>query len=118
MPATLAQLTQRLTAFRDQRDWEQFHTLKNLLVSLSVEAGELLELAQWKDDDDLGAALADADFRRRLSEEVADVFLYLLLICEAADIDLARAAADKMDVNEAKYPADKVRGSARKYTEY
>lgn len=118
MPPTLAQLTQRLTAFRDQREWQQFHTLKNLLVSLSVEAGELLELAQWKDDDELRAALAEPDFRRRLSDEMADVFIYLLLICEAADIDLAQAAADKMEVNEARYPADKVRGSARKYTEY
>ncbi len=118
MPTTLAQLTQRLTAFRDQRDWQQFHTLKNLLVSLSVEAGELLELAQWKDDDALHAALAEPDFHRRLSEEMADVFIYLLLICEKTDIDLTQAALDKMEVNEARYPADKVRGSARKYTEY
>ncbi len=118
MPTTLAQLTQRLTAFRDQRDWQQFHTLKNLLVSLSVEAGELLELAQWKDDDALHAALAEPDFHRRLSEEMADVFIYLLLICEKTDIDLTQAALDKMEINEARYPAEKVRGSARKYTEY
>ncbi len=118
MPDSLAELTERLVAFREERDWGRFHGLKNLLVSLNLEAAELLELAQWKDDEEVEAlASDDSDFRRRLAEESADVLLYLLMICERAGIDLAEAAANKIDANAAKYPPDKSRGSARKYTE-
>ncbi len=113
----LGELTQRLLAFRDERDWRQFHTLKNLMLSLSLEASELLELAQWRSDRELDQLAADADFRARLGEECADVLLYLLLVCERAGIDLAAAAHAKIDRNAEKYPADKARGRADKYTE-
>ncbi len=114
---TLAELTHRLIAFRDARDWAQFHTLKNLLLSLNLEAAEALELAQWKTDEELDAALAAGDdgLRARLEEECADVLLYLLLIAEKAGFDLGAAAARKIDVNADKYPADKARGRADKY---
>jgi NTP pyrophosphatase (non-canonical NTP hydrolase) len=118
MPPSLADLTRRLVAFRDARDWARFHGLKNLLEAVAIEAGELLELAQWREPAELEKVAADDDaFRHRLGEECADVLLYLLLVCERAGIDLAEAAAAKIAVNETKYPPDKARGNARKYTE-
>lgn len=116
-PPTLAALTARLLAFRDARDWSQFHSAKNLMVSLALEAGELLELTQWKTDAEVEASLADPDRRARFEEECADVLLYLLLLAEHAGIDLARAAAAKIEANELRYPAAKSRGKALKYNE-
>lgn len=110
-------LTDRLVEFRDARDWRQFHGLKNLMLSLSLEAAELLELAQWRDDAETDAAIEDPDFRARLGEECADVFLYLLLICERAGIDLAQQADAKITRNGEKYPIEKSRGNSRKYTD-
>ncbi len=110
-------LTRRLIEFRDQRDWRQFHGLKNLMLSLNLEAAEILELAQWKSDAEIETAVADAAFRDRLGEECADVLLYLLLICERAGIDLEAAADAKIERNAVKYPVEKARGNARKYTE-
>ena len=115
--ADLTELTARLIEFRDARDWRQFHGLKNLMLSLNLEAAELLELAQWKDDAAVEAAARDLAWRARLAEECADVLLYLLLIAERADIDLAQAASGKIDANAAKYPIGKARGNSRKYTE-
>lgn len=112
-----ADLTERLIAFRDARDWKQFHGLKNLLLSLNLEASELLELAQWKRDDEMEALIGDAAFSEKLADESADVFLYLLLIAEHAGIDLIAAAEAKIAKNEAKYPVEKSRGNATKYTE-
>jgi len=112
------ELTRRLIAFRDAREWRQFHSMKNLILSANLETAEILELIQWKDDDAVEhEAQGDAEFRARLAEECADVLLYLLLICERAGIDLAEAAAAKIDLNEKKYPVEKARGNARKYTE-
>ena len=114
---TLEALTERLIAFREARDWRQFHSLKNLILSVGLESAELLELTQWKDDGAVEDAIADPAFRARLAEECADVLLYLLLISERAGIDLTAAAAAKIETNEAKYPVEKSRGNARKYTE-
>jgi len=111
-----ADLTERLIAFRDARDWKQFHGLKDLLLSLNLEASELLELAQWKRDDEVEALISDPTFRENLADESADVFLYLLLVAEHAGIDLIAAAKAKMAKNEAKYPVEKSRGNATKYT--
>ena len=115
---SLASLTAALLAFRDARDWKPFHTLKNLLVSLALEAAELLELTQWKGDAELDARLADAEFRRRLEEECADVFLYLLMVAEKGGFDIARVAAAKIALNETRYPVEKSRGNALKYTAF
>jgi NTP pyrophosphatase (non-canonical NTP hydrolase) len=114
---SLGELTQRLLAFRDARDWRQFHSLKDLIVSLNLEAGELLELTQWKSEAKFESEAGNDAMRRRLSEECADVLLYLLLIAERAGIDLPDAAARKIAANEVKYPVDKARGTATKYTE-
>jgi len=115
--ATLAELTDRLIAFRDARDWRQFHSLKNLILSVSLESAELLELTQWKDDETVDSSVSDPAFRDRLAEECADILLYLLLIAERTGFDLAAAASAKIETNEVKYPVEKSRGNARKYTD-
>lgn len=112
-----ADLTARLVAFRDERDWSQFHTVKNLMLSLALEAAEVLELAQWKTDAEIEDSLTDATARARLEEECADVFLYLLLLCERTGIDLEKAANAKIELNGLKYPAAKARGNSLKYNE-
>jgi len=117
MTDSVLDLTARLMQFRDDRDWRQFHTLKDLIVSVGIESGELLELTQWKDSQAIEDAITDPAFRARLSEEVSDVFLYLLLIAERAGIDIVEEAHRKIDLNDAKYPVDKARGNAKKYTE-
>jgi len=114
---SLEELTTQLIDFRDARDWKQFHSLKNLILSLSLESAELLELTQWKSDEEIEQAIGDAAFRERLAEECADVLLYLLLIAERVGIDLARAGAGKIARNKAKYPVERARGNARKYTD-
>ena len=110
-------LRRQLLAFRDERDWKQFHTLKNLIVSLNLESAELLELTQWKTDAQLDALKADAGFREALRDECADVLLYLLLVADDAGIDLLAAAQAKIAKNAAKYPVEQAFGSAKKYTE-
>lgn len=117
MSQSLQTLTDRLITFRDDRDWRKFHSLKNLILSLNLESAELLELMQWKDDAQVETALSDPEFRARLAEECADVLLYLLMICERAGIDPIKAASEKIDINAAKYPVEKARGNARKYTD-
>ena len=115
-PPSIEELTQRLVKFRDDRDWRQFQTLKNLLLSLNLEAAELLELGQWKSDEQVEEMLDDPVCMRRLSEECADVFLYLLLICERAGINLPATAAMKIEHNANNYPIVKAYGNSRKYT--
>lgn len=115
---TIPDLIRRLIEFRDARDWRQFHTAKNLMLSLALEAAEVLEIAQWKTDEQVEASLGDPEVRRRLAEECADVFLYLLMLCERVGIDLPTVAAAKIELNEERYPADRVRGSSLKYDQF
>ena len=113
----LPSLTQALLAFRDERNWAQFHSLRNLIVSLNLEAAELLELTQWKSDAEMEHLRDDAEQHEALRDECADVLLYLLLIAEKAGIDLEAAAFAKLAKNAAKYPVEKAYGSRRKYTQ-
>lgn len=108
-------LRSALLKFRDERDWKQFHSLRNLIVSLNLEAGELLELTQWKSDAQIAALPEGAAEREALSDECADVLLYLLLIADAAGIDLLEASRRKLEKNAAKYPVEKCYGSSEKY---
>lgn len=110
-------LTAALLKFRDERNWAQFHTLRNLIVSLNLEASELLELTQWKSDAEMAALAADPAVHEALSDECADVLLYLLLIAERAGIDLETAAQQKLAKNALKYPVEKSYGTSRKYTQ-
>jgi NTP pyrophosphatase (non-canonical NTP hydrolase) len=110
------ELTSQLIEFRDARDWGQFHSLKDLILSLNLEASELLELTQWKSEESFEEEVEnDEQMRQHLREECADVFLYLLLIAERAGIDIQRAAAQKIAANNIKYPVAKARGTATKY---
>lgn len=110
-------LTQDLLKFRDERNWSQFHTLRNLIISLNLEAAELLELTQWKSDDEVSRLTEDPTSDEALRDECADVLLYLLLIADKAGFDLTDAAQKKIAKNAAKYPISKSYGSSRKYTE-
>ena len=109
-------LQQRLREFARERDWEQFHSPKNLSMALIAEAAELVEHFQWLTEEQ-SAQLPDEKLRE-VEQELADVFLYLLRIADKLKVDLLAAAAHKIDLNARKYPADQVRGSAKKYTEY
>jgi NTP pyrophosphatase (non-canonical NTP hydrolase) len=113
----LDNLKTALLKFRDDRNWKQFHTLKDLIISLNLEAAELLELTQWKTEADLVSLRTDAAFREALRDECADVLLYLLLVCDAAGVDLLDAAARKIEKNAARYPVAESFGSAKKYTQ-
>ncbi len=115
-PDRLDSLIQILLKFRDERDWLQFHSLKNLMIALSIEASELLELALWKTDDQV-LALAHGKQASQLQNECADVMAYLLLIADRAGFDLVEATRRKIELNGLKYPIEKARGSAKKYTE-
>jgi NTP pyrophosphatase (non-canonical NTP hydrolase) len=110
-------LTAAILEFRDARDWRQFHSLRSLIVSLNLEAAELLELTQWKSDAEIEALPAEPASREALRDECADVLLYLLLIADAAGIDLAAAARAKLAKNAEKYPVEKAFGSRVKYSQ-
>jgi NTP pyrophosphatase (non-canonical NTP hydrolase) len=110
-------LTAAILEFRDARDWRQFHSLRSLIVSLNLEAAELLELTQWKSDAEIEALPAEPASREALRDECADVLLYLLLIADSAGIDLAAAARAKLAKNAEKYPVEKAFGSRVKYSQ-
>jgi NTP pyrophosphatase (non-canonical NTP hydrolase) len=112
----LEELKARVRAFVAERDWERFHSPKNLAMALSVEASELVELFQWLTEEESGAL--DGAARRRVAEELADVLWFLVRLSDRLDIDLLEAAELKLAENAKKYPAEKVRGDARKYDEY
>ncbi len=111
---TLTSLRNELRRFAAARDWQQFHTPKNLAMALSVEAAELLECFQWLTAEQ--SAKLTARDRRAIEEEVADVLLYLLRLTDVLDIDPLQAAQRKMKINARKYPVALSRGSARKYS--
>lgn len=112
----LQELRGRIRAFVAERDWDRFHSPKNLAMALSVEASELVELFQWLTEEE--SAAPDAERRRRVAEELADVLWFLVRLSDRLDIDLLEAAESKLAANAAKYPADRVRGNAKKYTDY
>lgn len=109
-------LKKRLVEFARDRDWEQFHSPKNLSMALIVEAGELLEHFQWLTQDE--SYKLSPEKLKAVELELADILIYLTRIAGKLNVDLFAAALKKMDLNEQKYPAETVRGSAKKYTEY
>ncbi|HEX8324936.1 MAG TPA: nucleotide pyrophosphohydrolase [Tepidisphaeraceae bacterium] len=110
------ELTDRLLRFRAERDWEQFHNPKDQMLSLCLEAAEVLELAQWRNGDALDAHLSAS--KEALSDELADVLNWVLLIASDQGIDLEAALLNKIAKNELKYPVAEARGRADKYTAY
>jgi NTP pyrophosphatase (non-canonical NTP hydrolase) len=111
----LEDLRSQLRAFAAERDWEQFHSPKNLAMALSAEAGELLEIFQWLTEAQSRALTPEA--KAAASEEIADVLLYLIRLGDQLGVDPVAAARRKLVANARKYPADKARGSSKKYTE-
>jgi dCTP diphosphatase len=111
----LKRLRDRLRDFASARDWIQFHSPKNLAIGLSVEAGELLEHFLWVSDGD--SHTLPQNKLGEITEEMADVLLYLIRLADILNVDLVRAADQKIEVNARKYPVEKSRGSAKKYTE-
>ena len=105
-----------LRQFAKDRDWEQFHSPKNLSMALAVEAAELMEHFQWSPQE---ATYKLAEAKHQLvAYELADVFIYLLRLCDQLDVDLLAATRQKMHINDQRYPVDQVKGSSKKYTEY
>ena len=116
VPDTLINLRARLAEFAAQRDWDQFHSPKNLAMALIAEAAELVEHFQW-----LSAEQSQQLPAKKLAEvrlELADIFIYLIRIADKLDVDLVSAAIDKIAINEQRYPVDRVRGDARRAEEY
>jgi dCTP diphosphatase len=107
-------LRDALRRFAAERDWDQFHAPKNLAIALSVEAAELLEHFQWLGED--ASKRLSAAQLAEVSEEMADVLLYLVRLADKLDVDLMQAAERKMALNVKKYPAEKARGSSAKYS--
>lgn len=109
---TIEQMIEQVIDFRNARDWQQFHNPKDLAISLSLEASELLENFQWKTSEE-----AVKEKVNEINEELADVFIYAMMLAHELDIDLTDAVTKKLKKNQAKYPVDKAKGSRKKYGE-
>jgi dCTP diphosphatase len=112
---TLSQLQEELRKFRDERDWAQFHTLKDLAAAITVEAAELQEILLWQRPEDESELLARR--RAEVEAELADVLIQIVNFALAAEVDLGKAVLRKLAVNEAKYPVEKAYGRSTKYTD-
>lgn len=112
---TLEALRDRIREFAHARQWENFHTPKNLAMALIVEAAELVEPFQWLTPEQ--SMHLDVERHEQVRQETADVLIYLIRLADMLDIDLLKAAADKIDINARKYPVEQARGNAAKYTE-
>ena len=115
-PGNLNQLALAIRAFAQERDWDQFHTPKNLAMGVAIEAAELMEEFHWLTPEQ-SRALAPEQLQA-VRHEMADVLVYLVLLADKLGVDLLAAAAEKISLNAAKYPADTVRGKATKYDKY
>jgi NTP pyrophosphatase (non-canonical NTP hydrolase) len=113
---SLDDLNEKLLAFARERDWEQFHSPKNLSMALAGEAGELIEHFQWLSEE--ASADLDAEKKDQVALEMADILIYLIRLGERLGIDLVDAAYRKMAMNQARYPSERVRGDARRAEEY
>lgn len=114
---TLAEIKTRVLAFAQERDWEQFHSPKNLSMALTAEAGELMEHFLWATPEASRSIFQDPDKRKKIEEELADVVIYALEFANMTGIDVAAAIETKMTANAAKYPVEKAKGRSDKYTE-
>ena len=111
------ELLKQLIEFRRERDWEQFHNPKDIAISLSIEAAELLEWFQWRNKTEIQQMLS-SDIREAMEDEIAEIAVYLSYLCHDLNINLEQAIQRKMLKNANKYPVDKVKGRADKYNEY
>jgi NTP pyrophosphatase (non-canonical NTP hydrolase) len=107
-----------LRDFSSLRDWDQFHSVRNLIFALVGEVGELAAEVQWVSDADMESYLADPNKRSAIASEMADILNYLVRLADKLNVDLVEEALKKIDLNEDRYPAGKARGSSAKYTAY
>ena len=110
----IGDLQSELRAFTAERDWEQFHTIKNLILALTGEVGELAATVQWLESVDLEALNSDPKLRASFNEEIADVFIYLLRLADVSQTNLIEVAKNKIEENAKRYTVEKSRGNARK----
>lgn len=106
-------IASKLKKFTQDRDWDQYHSPKNLAISLAVEAGELLEIFQWLPEN----ASYDETVHKKASEEIADILIYAIMFSQKIGIDLEKAVLEKIELNKIKYPVDKAKGISKKYNE-
>jgi len=113
----IADIKARITKFIKERDWTKYHNPKDIAISISIEASELLELFQWTKEQDAKEITSNPKKRQNIADELADIIIYCLSLSIAADIDVSQAISEKIDKNIAKYPVDKIKGDYKKYTE-
>lgn len=113
----ISEISNDLEQFAIDRDWNQFHSIKNLAMALSVESSELVEIFQWMSEDQSNSIVDNPKKFKEVEEEVADIFLYLVRIAGKLNIDLESVAKAKIQKNSEKYPVEKAKGNAKKYTE-
>jgi dCTP diphosphatase len=115
---SISELRERVAAFAKERDWDQFHSPKNLSMALAVEVAELMELFQWKTEQQSWDCRDRPDDLERAREELADIAIFVFNLCNRLNVDLASAVLEKLESNAAKYPVERVRGKAAKYSDY
>jgi len=116
MSDKLAEIIAEALAFRNERDWERFHDPKNLAEAISIEAGELLENFLWVTTDE--SREMEGTKLNRIKNEVSDILIYVIYLCQALNIDLIKEVRNKLQMNRQKYPVEKSKGSSKKYTEF
>jgi len=114
---TIEELRKLVIKFRDEREWKKYHNPKDLAISTSIEAAELLEMFQWKTDDEIKELLKNKEKYEKVCEELADIIIYCLDMSEIIDADISEIVKKKLEHNAKKYPVEKAKGSAKKYTE-
>lgn len=114
MLVSLEELRAEVAKFAAERDWDQFHSIRNLILAMVGEVGEVAEIVQWTDDSKVGELL-DSGGRQRLSEELADVLIYLIRVADKSGVDLEASVRAKLASNDRKYPVNLSRGNAKKY---
>lgn len=110
-------LEKEIFKFSGDRDWDQFHSIKNLAMALSVESSELVEIFQWMKEEDSNKIAGDTNKFPKVKDEIADIFIYLIRLSSKLNINLEEAVMSKMEKNILKYPVDEFKGSSRKYNE-
>lgn len=115
---TLLDIKEKIKEFRDERDWEQFHTPKNLSMAISIESNELMEHFLWENQGEAKEKVNAGEDLQEIKEELADILIFSLLMADSIDADLDRIIGNKLEKNKEKYPVEKSKGNAKKYTEF
>lgn len=113
-----SELQEKVVEFRNKRDWAQYHNPKDLAISLSLEAAELLEIFQWKNAEEVEAIKSEEEALNKVREELGDIFIYSLTLAHEFNMDPSEIILNKLRINNERYPMDKVKGKSKKYNEY